>query len=69
MATKKPSKGKAKVMKGQTHGGKGSSQRKTNPKKFAENYDAIFGKMKKAGAKGAPTAKAFKQSKKTAKRK
>tara|TARA_R110000744_G_scaffold91299_4_gene177198 strand:+ start:686 stop:832 length:147 start_codon:yes stop_codon:yes gene_type:complete len=26
-------------------------------------------KMKKAGAKGAPTAKAFKQSKKTAKRK
>ena len=51
-------------MKGQTHGGKGSSQRKTNPKKFAENYDAIFGKKKKAGAKGAPTAKAFKQSKK-----
>ena len=34
-------------MKGQTHGGKGSSQRKTNPKKFAENYDAIFGKKKK----------------------
>ena len=34
-------------MKGQTHGGKGSSQCKTNPKKFAENYDAIFGKKKK----------------------
>jgi hypothetical protein len=34
-------------MQGQTHGGKGSTQRKTNPKKFAENYDAIFGKKKK----------------------
>ena len=35
-------------MKGQTHGGKGSSQRKTNSKKFAKNYDAIFGKKKKS---------------------
>jgi hypothetical protein len=31
-------------MKGQTHGGKGSTQRKTDSKKFAKNYDAIFGK-------------------------
>ncbi len=33
-------------MKGQTHGGKGSTQRKTNYKKFAKNHDAIFGKKK-----------------------
>ncbi len=33
-------------MKGQTHGGKGSAQRKTDLKKFANNYDAIFGKKK-----------------------
>jgi len=33
-------------MKGQTHGGKGSTQRKTDSKKFAKNYDAIFGKKK-----------------------
>ena len=39
-------------MQGQTHGGKGSTQRKTNPKKFAENYDAIFGKKKKPPQKG-----------------
>lgn len=34
-------------MKGQTHGGKGSSQRPTDPKKYANNYDAIFGKKDK----------------------
>ena len=34
-------------MKGQTHGGKGSSQRPTDPKKYASNYDAIFGKKNK----------------------
>jgi hypothetical protein len=33
-------------MKGQTHEGKGSTQRKTDSKKFAKNYDAIFGKKK-----------------------
>jgi hypothetical protein len=33
-------------MKGQTHGGKGSAQRNTDSKKFAANYDAIFGKKK-----------------------
>jgi len=33
-------------MKGQTHGGKGSSQRPTDPKKYASNYDAIFGNKK-----------------------
>ena len=34
-------------MKGQTHGGKGSTPRKTDPKKFSENYDAVFKKPKK----------------------
>jgi len=34
-------------MKGQTHGGKGSTPRKTDSKKFSENYDAIFKKPKK----------------------
>ena len=29
------------------HGGKGSKQRKTDANKFADNYDAIFGKKKK----------------------
>jgi hypothetical protein len=29
---------------GQTHGGKGSSQRPTDGKKFASNWDAIFNK-------------------------
>ena len=31
---------------GQTHGGKGSSQRPTDGKKFAENWDAVFNKQK-----------------------
>jgi len=31
-------------MKGQTHGGKGSAQRKTDQKKFASNWDAIYSK-------------------------
>jgi|TARA_R110000744_G_scaffold310930_1_gene418539 hypothetical protein len=34
-------------VKGQTHGGKGSGQRKTDPKKFASNWDAIFKQPKK----------------------
>jgi hypothetical protein len=32
---------------GQTHGGKGSAQRPTDKQKFADNYDAIFGKKDK----------------------
>ena len=31
-------------MKGQTHGGKGSAQRKTDYKKFAASWDAIYNK-------------------------
>jgi hypothetical protein len=31
-------------MKGQTHGGKGSSPRPTNKRRFDENYEAIFAK-------------------------
>ena len=34
-------------MKGQTHGGKGSAQRPSNYVKYADNYDAIFGKKSK----------------------
>ena len=30
---------------GQTHGGKGSGQRPTDSKKYADNFDAIFGKL------------------------
>ena len=33
---------------GQTHGGKGSAARPTDKKKYEDNYDAIFGKKKKA---------------------
>ena len=29
---------------GQTHGGKGSTTRPTDTQKYADNYDAIFGK-------------------------
>ena len=29
---------------GQTHGGKGSATRPTDTQKYADNYDAIFGK-------------------------
>jgi hypothetical protein len=31
---------------GQTHGGKGSARRNTDDKKYAENWDKIFGKHK-----------------------
>tara|TARA_R110000796_G_scaffold105082_1_gene215049 strand:+ start:698 stop:880 length:183 start_codon:yes stop_codon:yes gene_type:complete len=31
---------------GRTHGGKGSKTRPTDTKKYADNYDAIFGKKK-----------------------
>ena len=34
-------------MIGQTHGGKGSSQRKADAKKYASNWDAIYNKPKK----------------------
>ena len=30
-------------MKGQTHGGKGSTQRPTDQQKFATNWESIFG--------------------------
>ena len=33
-------------MRGQTQYGKGSGQRPTDSKKYADNYDAIFGKDK-----------------------
>ena len=32
---------------GQTHGGKGSTVRPTDKKKFENNFDAIFGKKNK----------------------
>jgi stalled ribosome alternative rescue factor ArfA len=38
-------------MRGQTHGGKGSTQRKTNHKKFANNWDAIFNKKQEKSSK------------------
>ena len=34
-------------MKGQTHGGKGSTQRKTDLKKFGSNWDSIYKTPKK----------------------
>ena len=36
-------------MKGQTHGGKGSSQRPTNKRRFEENYEKIFNKTTSKG--------------------
>ena len=33
-------------MAGQTHGGKGSTTRPTDKKKYEDNWDAIFGKKK-----------------------
>ena len=33
-------------MQGQTHGGKGSTVRPTDKKKYENNFDAIFGKKK-----------------------
>jgi len=38
-------------MKGQTHGGKGSSQRKTDAAKFSANWDAIYSKPTKKSSK------------------
>ena len=38
-------------MKGQTHGGKGSTQRKTDSKKFASNWDAIYNKPTEKSSK------------------
>tara|TARA_R110000751_G_scaffold1733_2_gene6316 strand:+ start:3917 stop:4096 length:180 start_codon:yes stop_codon:yes gene_type:complete len=39
---------------GQTHGGKGSTTRPTDKKKYEDNYDAIFGN--KGQKTKAPTA-------------
>lgn len=36
-------------MKGQTHGGKGSTPRPTNKRRFDENYEAIFNKTPSEG--------------------
>lgn len=33
-------------MKGQTHGGKGDTPRKVDPKKYASEWDRIFGTKK-----------------------
>ncbi len=38
-------------MKGQTHGGKGSSQRKTDSAKFGANWDAIYNKSAQKSSK------------------
>ena len=38
-------------MKGQTHGGKGSAQRKTDQKKFASNWDVIYNKTAQKSSK------------------
>ena len=38
-------------MKGQTHGGKGSAKRKTDQKKFAANWDAIYNKTTEKSSK------------------
>jgi hypothetical protein len=38
-------------MKGQTHGGKGSSTRKTDAAKFSSNWDAIYNKSVKKSSK------------------
>jgi hypothetical protein len=37
-------------MQGQTHGGKGSAQRKTDFNKFADNWDNIFKKKENDNA-------------------
>ena len=37
-------------MQGQTHGGKGSTQRKTDFNKFADNWDNIFKKKENDNA-------------------
>ena len=37
-------------MQGQTHGGKGSAQRKTDFNKFADNWDNIFKKKENDSA-------------------
>ena len=38
-------------MKGQTHGGKGSTTRKTDSAKFASNWDAIYNKPAQKSSK------------------
>jgi hypothetical protein len=38
---------KKKSSHNQWHGGKGSSQRRTDKQKFSDNWDAIFSKPKK----------------------
>lgn len=38
-------------MKGQTHGGKGSSQRKTDSTRFNANWDTIYNKSAQKSSK------------------
>jgi len=38
-------------MKGQTHGGKGSTQRKIDQQKFKVNWDAIYNKSTQKSSK------------------
>ena len=38
-------------MKGQTHGGKGSAQRKKDQKKYASNWDSIYNKNAQKSSK------------------
>jgi hypothetical protein len=44
-------------LNGQTHGGKGSAQRQTDQKKFAANWDAIYGSNKKEVKKDSKNSK------------
>jgi len=44
-------------MKGQWHGGKGSTQRPTNHNKFSAGYDLAFGKDEKVKLSGSETMK------------
>lgn len=45
-----------------THGGKGDRQRKTDIKKFHDNWDAIFGKKKLSTEKLNPESKSSKKT-------
>ena len=53
---------------GQTHGGKGSTVRPTDKKKFENNYDAIFGKKKEKTGREEPCGSEFLQREKEKKK-
>jgi hypothetical protein len=50
-------------MKGQTHGGKGSTTRPTNYKNFSDAYDAIFGRKEVKSQDGKQTQAKDKEAK------